>query len=111
LPADPVAGSPLPAAPETVRRIRSRAVWSLAVFAAAVPASLVGGDPAAGVAPSALLATVFWAIGTVVAVAAAAGALRHWPALSPATRWLAMTPLAGVGLMALLLGVLTLAIG
>jgi hypothetical protein len=110
LPADPAAADALPAAPETVRRIRSRAVWSLSLFAAALPASLIGIDPTSGTAPSVLLATVFWASGIIMAVLASAGALRHWHALSVATRWLGIVPLIGVGLVLLLLGLLALAI-
>ena len=110
MPADPADADLLPAAPETVRRVRSRAVWSLSLFAAAFPATLIGIDPDSGTPPSALLATVFWASGIIMAVLAAVGALRHWPTLSVATRWFGVMPMAGVGLVALLIGVIGLVV-
>ncbi len=94
------------------RRVRARTVWSLALFAAAFPATLIGlqGDDSPAMRQGLrLLATLFWGSGALFGLAAAAGALRHWDVLGPGTRWLGVIPAFGVGLVALLAVILAIA--
>lgn len=86
----------------TAQRIRTRAIWAVALFAASVLPALVG----LGVAQAALdednvalpLAALFWAIGLVFALAAALPTLRYWEALPGNVRWLGALPLLTVSL-------------
>ena len=92
-------------AADAARRVRGRAVWSLALFAGAFPATLIGsqgGDSPSMLQSVSLLGTLFWGSGTLFGLAAAASALRHWEILGPGSRWLGVIPVFGVGLMALL---------
>ncbi len=96
----------------TGQRIRSRAIWAVAFFTAAVPPALlaigvteVTDDQANVVLP---LALGFWVIGLLFAVWAAFPTLRYWEDLPNATRWLGALPLLSVSLFfsAAMIGVL-----
>jgi len=86
----------------TSQRIRNRAIWAVALFAAAVPPAFIGlggvqANP--GLLDVALpLAFGFWAIGLVFAVWTAFPTLRHWESLPIQTRWLGSLPLLSVSL-------------
>lgn len=91
-------------AADAARRVRARAVWSLALFAAAFPATLIGAqavDNPTVLAGATLLATVFWGSGAVFGIASAVGTLRKWDILPQTARWLGVIPVFGVGLIAL----------
>jgi len=86
----------------TGQRIRSRAIWAVALFTAAVPPAFVG----LGIAEFSAdqtnvawpLAFGFWLLGVLFALAAAVPTLRHWDGLPSATRWLGALPLLSVSL-------------
>ena len=86
----------------TSRRIRNRAIWAVALFAAAVPPAVVGlgiaqsTDDQANVAMP--LAVGFWLIGLLFALWAAFPTLRYWDGLTNQTRWLGALPLLSVSL-------------
>jgi hypothetical protein len=86
----------------TSRRIRNRAIWAVALFAAAVPPAFVGlgiaqaTDDQVNVALP--LAVGFWLIGLLFALWAAFPTLRYWDGLPPSTRWLGALPLLSVSL-------------
>jgi len=86
----------------TQRRIRSRAIWAVALFAASVLPALVGlgiADVASGQDNVALpLAAAFWAIGLLFALWAAFPTLRYWDILPAHVRWLGALPLLTVSL-------------
>jgi len=81
----------------TQQRIRVRAIWAVALFAAAVPPAIVGsgiiatGSDEANVAMP--MAFGFWAIGLLMALWAAFPTLRYWDGLPAQTRWLGALPL------------------
>ncbi len=96
----------IPAAPSpplgTGQRIRARAIWAVAFFAASVPPAAIGfgiaagsGEPT-GVGPP--LAFGFWFIGFLMALWAAFPTLRYWDSLPGPTRWLGALPLLSVSL-------------
>jgi len=86
----------------TSRRIRTRAIWAVALFAAAVPPAVVGlgiaqaTDDQVNVAMP--LAVGFWVIGLLFALWAAVPSLRYWDGLPAQTRWLGALPLLSVSL-------------
>jgi hypothetical protein len=86
----------------TQQRIRVRAIWAVALFAASVPPAIVGsgllvtGSDEANVAMP--LAFAFWAIGLLFALWAAFPTLRYWEALPGTIRWLGALPLLCVSL-------------
>jgi hypothetical protein len=86
----------------TQQRIRVRAIWAVALFAAAVPPAIVGfgiassGSDEANV--SVPLAFGFWAIGFVMALWAAFPTLRYWDGLPGTIRWMGALPLLSVSL-------------
>jgi hypothetical protein len=86
----------------TQQRIRVRAIWAVALFAAAVPPAIVGsgiiatGSDEANVAMP--MAFGFWAIGLLMALWAAFPTLRYWDGLPAQTRWLGALPLLTVSL-------------
>lgn len=86
----------------TRQRIRTRAIWAVALFAAAVPPAIIGfglgqaSREQANVASP--LALGFWAIGLLFALAAAIPTLRYWDHLPAMTRWLGSLPLLSVSL-------------
>lgn len=86
----------------TSARIRSRAIWAVALFAASVPPAIVGLGIAAGTSEQANvampLAFLFWALGVVMALWAAFPTLRYWEGLSGQTRWLGVLPMLSVSL-------------
>ena len=96
----------------TSRRIRSRAIWAVALFAAAVPPAVVGAGIAQAtddqVDVAAPLAVGFWAIGLLFSLWAAFPTLRYWDGLPAQTRWLGALPLLSVSLLlsAILIAVL-----
>ena len=86
----------------TQQRIRVRAIWAVALFAAAVPPAIVGlgivaanSDEANIAMP---LAFALWAIGLVMALWAAFPTLRYWEGLPMQVRWLGALPLLTVSL-------------
>ena len=86
----------------TSQRIRNRAIWAVALFAAAVPPAFVGMGIAQATADQANvalpLAFAFWAIGVLFALWAAFPTLRYWEGLPAQTRWLGSLPLLSVSL-------------
>jgi hypothetical protein len=84
----------------TNERIRNRAIWAVAFFAASVLPAIVGmgmvdveGDGGAVAMP---IAFALWAIGALFALAAAFRTLRYWEGLPPQTRMLGALPLLTV---------------
>ncbi len=86
----------------TSARIRSRAIWAIALFAASVPPAIVGLGIAAGTSEQANvampLAFLFWTLGGLMALWAAFPTLRYWEGLSAHTRWLGTLPMLLVSL-------------
>jgi hypothetical protein len=86
----------------TNARIRSRAIWAVALFAASVPPAVVGLGIAAGTIEQANvampLAFLFWAVGVLMAIWAAFPTLRYWEGLSSQTRWLGALPMLTISL-------------
>ena len=87
----------------TTQRIRNRAIWAVALFAASVPPAFVGLGGAEA-KPELLdialpLAFLFWAIGFVFAVWTAFPTMRYWDGLPPQIRWLGSLPLVSVSLL------------
>jgi hypothetical protein len=92
----------------TQQRIRTRAIWAVALFAAATPPAIIGsglGQASGEQANIALpLALSFGAIGLLFAIVAAIPTLRYWDHLPTLTRRLGALPLLAVpflGLVAL----------
>lgn len=93
------AGVPLDRVPPagTSGRIRNRAIWSVALFAASIPPTIIG----LGIAhftPDAVniavaFATAFWLFGVLGALWAAFPTIRYWEGLTGQTRWLGALPL------------------
>jgi hypothetical protein len=86
----------------TSRRIRNRAIWAVALFAASLPPAAVGFGIAQATEDQVNVATpmalLFWAGGVLFALAAAVTTLRHWDGLPLQTRWLGALPLLSVSL-------------
>ncbi|MFI5002889.1 MAG: hypothetical protein ACHQK9_23630 [Reyranellales bacterium] len=86
----------------TSARIRHRAIWAVAFFAASVPPAIVGLGVAMGTPEQANvalpLAFVFWALGVLLALWAAFPTLRYWDGLPTQTRWLGALPMLSVSL-------------
>jgi hypothetical protein len=84
----------------TGQRIRNRAIWAVAFFAAAVPPALVGMGVASvrdeEIAVGMPIALALWAIGALAAVAAAFPTLRYWDTLPLQTRLLGALPMLTV---------------
>ncbi|MFN4016610.1 MAG: hypothetical protein ACK4JB_14815 [Reyranella sp.] len=86
----------------TGQRIRTRAIWAVSLFTAAIPPAVVGlgiataTDDQVNVAMP--LALLFWALGFLFALWAAVPTLRHWDGLPTQTRWLGSLPLLSVSL-------------
>ena len=99
----------------TARRIRGRAIWTVALFAAAVPPALVGlggSDGRADLRDTGMaLALLFWSVGLVLAVATALPTLRHWDGLPGSVRWMGALPLLSISLLLSLALVATLVVG
>ena len=86
----------------TNERIRNRAIWAVAFFAASILPAIVGmGIPdvkGEGVDIAMPIAFALWAIGALLALAAALPTLRHWEGLPLQTRLLGALPLLTVSL-------------
>ena len=86
----------------TGQRIRTRAIWAVSLFTAAIPPAVVGfgistaTDDQVNVALP--LALLFWVLGFLFALWAAVPTLRHWDGLPAQTRWLGALPLLSVSL-------------
>ena len=86
----------------TGQRIRTRAIWAVSLFTAAIPPAIVGlgistaTDDQVNVAMP--LALLFWALGFLFALWAAVPTLRYWDGLPQQTRWLGSLPLLSVSL-------------
>lgn len=86
----------------TGQRVRTRAIWAVSLFTAAIPPAVVGfgistaTDDQVNVAMP--LALLFWALGFLFALWAAVPTLRHWDGLPAQTRWLGALPLLSVSL-------------
>lgn len=85
----------------TNRRIRSRAIWAVALSAASVIPTIIGfaisvrGDETN---VALLFAFAFWLSGVVMALWAAFPTLRYWEGLPTQTRWLGALPLLTISL-------------
>lgn len=86
----------------TSERIRNRAIWAVAFFAASILPAIVGmgvGDlKGEGITVAMPIALGLWAIGALFALAAALPTLRHWEGLPAQTRLLGALPLLTVSL-------------
>ena len=86
----------------TSGRIRTRAIWAVALFAASVPPAFVGFGIAQATSDQVNVATPlafgFWAVGLLFALWAALPTLRYWEGLPNQTRWLGALPLFSVSL-------------
>jgi hypothetical protein len=86
----------------TSQRIRNRAIWAVALFAASVPPAFVGlgnaGRNTDLLEVASTLAIAFWAIGLLFALWTAFPTLRYWEGLPVQTRWLGSLPLLSVSL-------------
>jgi len=86
----------------TQQRIRVRASWAVALFAASVPPAIVGmgiiatGSDEANIA--APMAFGFFALGLLMALLAAHPTLRYWEGLPVSIRWIGALPLLTVSL-------------
>lgn len=84
----------------TSERIRNRAIWAVAFFAASVLPAIVGmGIPdlkGEGVVVAMPIALGLWAFGTLFALAAGLRTLRYWEGLPTQTRLLGSLPLLTV---------------
>jgi hypothetical protein len=87
----------------TSQRIRNRAIWAVAFFASSVLPAIVGmgaipdveGD---GIDVALPIALALWAIGALIALAAALPTLRYWDGLPAQIRMLGALPLLTVSL-------------
>ena len=86
----------------TAQRIRTRAIWAVALFTASLPPAFIGlgianaTDDQTNLAMP--LAFIFWGVGLLFALWAAVPALRHWDGLPGTVRWLGALPLLSVSL-------------
>jgi hypothetical protein len=81
----------------TNRRIRDRAIWAVAFFAASVPPAIVGigitNASSAQVNVATPIAFGLWTFGLLFALWAAVPTLRYWEVLPQATRWIGALPM------------------
>ena len=86
----------------TSRRIRDRAIWTVALFAASVPPALVGLGGAIDkpdlMDVALALALGFWSVGLLFALWTAIPTLRDWDGLPAETRLLGALPMLSVSL-------------
>jgi hypothetical protein len=86
----------------TSQRIRNRAIWAVALFAASIPPTIVGLGIAAAstetVNVAIVFALVFWVLGVLMALWAAFPTLRYWEGLPSQTRWLGALPMLTISL-------------
>jgi hypothetical protein len=96
----------------TNQRIRNRAIWAVAFFAASVLPAIVGMGmadmPGEGAVVAMPIAFALWAIGALISLFAAFPTLRYWEGLPTQTRLLGALPLLTVSffLTAALIGAL-----
>jgi hypothetical protein len=87
----------------TSQRIRKRATWAVALFAACVVPAIIGIGITSATTDQVNIATPFalgfWALGVLFAIAAAIPTLRHWDLLPQQTRWLGALPMLSVSLL------------
>lgn len=94
----------------TSQRIRNRAIWAVALFAASLPPAAVGFGIAQATEDQVNIATplalLFWVLGFLFALWTAFPTLRYWDTLPLGTRWLGALPLLSVSmfLTAVLIG-------
>ena len=86
----------------TSQRIRTRAIWAVALFAASLPPAFIGLGIATATDDQTNLAMplafIFWGVGLLFALWAALPTLRYWDGLPLQTRWLGAAPLLSVSL-------------
>ncbi len=86
----------------TSRRIRKRATWAVALFAACVVPAIIGIGITSATAEQVNIATpfalAFWGVGVLFAISAAIPTLRYWDLLPAQTRWLGALPMLSVSL-------------
>ena len=86
----------------TQQRIRGRAIWAVALFAASVPPAIIGMGMVATGSDEANVALPLgfgaFAIGFLMALWAAFPTLRYWDALPPTVRWMGAAPMLTVSL-------------
>ena len=87
----------------TYRRIRSRAIWAVALFASSVLPAIVGLGIIAEASEQAIniampVAFLFWLVGMVMAAWAAFPTLRYWEGLPADVRWIGALPLLTMSL-------------
>ena len=86
----------------TSQRIRNRAIWAVALFAASLPPAAVGFGIAHATEDQINIATplalLFWVLGFLFALWTAVPTLRYWDGLPLATRWLGALPLLSVSM-------------
>lgn len=86
----------------TSQRIRNRAIWAVALFAASLPPAAVGFGIAQATDDQINIATplalLFWVLGFLFAVWTAVPTLRYWDGLPLGTRWLGALPLLSVSM-------------
>ena len=86
----------------TAQRIRTRAIWAVALFTASLPPALIGFGIATATDDQTNLAMplafLFWAVGLLFALWAAVPTLRYWDGLPGTIRWLGALPLLSVSL-------------
>ncbi len=87
----------------TQQRIRSRAIWAVALFASSVPPAIVGlgiiaeaSDRTINVAMP--IAFAFWLVGLIMALWAAFPTLRYWEGLPVEVRLIGALPLLTLSL-------------
>ena len=87
----------------TQQRIRVRAIWAVALFAASVPPAVIGtgivatGSDEANVAMP--MGFGFFAIGLLMALWAAFPTMRYWDVLPSTIRWMGALPLLTISLV------------
>ncbi|MGD9881551.1 MAG: hypothetical protein AB7I59_31250 [Geminicoccaceae bacterium] len=86
----------------TSQRIRNRAIWAVALFAASLPPAAVGFGIAQATEDQVNIATplalLFWVLGVLVALWTAVPTLRYWDALPLGIRWMGALPLLSVSM-------------
>ena len=86
----------------TAQRIRTRAIWAVALFTASLPPAFIGfgianaTDDQTNLAMP--LAFIFWSTGLLFALWAAFPTLRYWDGLPGTIRWLGALPMLSVSL-------------
>ncbi|MEI7873195.1 MAG: hypothetical protein WCK95_13790 [Alphaproteobacteria bacterium] len=86
----------------TNQRIRTRAIWAVALFTASLPPAFIGFGMATATDDQTNLAMplafIFWSTGLLFALWAAVPTLRYWDGLPGQVRWLGSLPLLSVSL-------------